>query len=134
MVNNEVHQSVTKLVNELYSKFYVNKISGDSSDQLTELSTPKIDYKEAAIAAGFASLDEHPTARSWQELCNLEGVEPYEKEICEYWLVSNRLAVKLAEKGETVVRDFMGLDIWGRTTTNQNLVHDSIILDIHSEI
>ena len=58
----------------------------------------------------------------------------YNCEVCEYWLVSEWLANKLENKGETVERDFMGLIVWGRTTTGQAIWCDYIIQEIYSHL
>ncbi len=55
-------------------------------------------------------------------------------EVCEYWLVSEWLLNKLEDKGETVERDFMGLCIWGRTTTGQGIWCDYVIQEIYNEL
>ena len=58
----------------------------------------------------------------------------YSCEVCEWWLISEWLASKLEDKGETVERDFMGLIVWGRTTTGQSIWCDWIIQEIYYEL
>jgi len=58
----------------------------------------------------------------------------YNCEVCEYWLISEWLANKLEDKGETVEKDFMGLIVWGRTTTGQSIWCDWIIQQIYSDL
>ena len=58
----------------------------------------------------------------------------YNCEVCEYWLISEWLANKLEDKGETVEKDFMGLIVWGRTTTGQAIWCDWIIQEIYNEL
>ena len=58
----------------------------------------------------------------------------YNCEVCEYWLISEWLASKLEDKGETVEKDFMGLIVWGRTTTGQAIWCDYIIQEIYSDL
>ena len=58
----------------------------------------------------------------------------YNVEVCEYWLVSEWLANKLEDKGETVERDFMGLCIWARTTTGQSIWCDYVIQEIYNDL
>ncbi len=58
----------------------------------------------------------------------------YTCEVCEYWLVREWLASKLEDKGETVEKDFMGLIVWGRTTTGQAIWCDYVIQEIYSDL
>lgn len=60
--------------------------------------------------------------------------EPDGAEIYEHWLVSDWLASKLEERGESVVRDALGLTVWGRATTGQAIYMDAIIQDIARDI
>ena len=54
-------------------------------------------------------------------------------EIYEHWIVSEWLAKRLEEKGESVEHDFFGLTIWGRGCTGQSIMLDSVIRDIWKE-
>jgi hypothetical protein len=54
-------------------------------------------------------------------------------EIFEYWLVSDYLLNKLRDKGEVVLEDYHGLNIWGRCTTGQAILLDNVIEDIYTE-
>ena len=58
--------------------------------------------------------------------------EDYPDEALEHWLVSNWLAERLREEGEMVV-EFLGLTIWGRTTSGQAIYIDSVIEDIYDK-
>ncbi len=62
--------------------------------------------------------------------CTEDDYDPEPKEIYEWWKVSGWLLEKMAEKGEPVIRDF---NLWGRTTTGQSIVLDSVITDIQQE-
>jgi hypothetical protein len=55
------------------------------------------------------------------------------REVLEHWLVSDRLAVALESRGETVSRDIYGLVVWGRCTTGQSISMDCVIQDIYRE-
>ena len=58
--------------------------------------------------------------------------EDYPEEALEHWLVSTWLANRLREEGEMVV-EFLGLTIWGRTTSGQAIYIDSVIEDIYNK-
>lgn len=61
------------------------------------------------------------------EIDDLEHLEEEPQEIFEWWLVSGHLAEKLRDKGEPVIMDE---NIWGRTSTGQAILLDSIINEI----
>lgn len=79
---------------------------------------------------GLRASDE---AEAYQEACEEERVEPYEREIYEHWIISGWLRGKLEEKGERV-GDLAGLDVWGRPTTGQAILLDGVIRDIVREL
>jgi len=66
--------------------------------------------------------------------CDLDDIEPYDREVFEHWIVSDWLADKLAAKGEKVDKDFAGLTIWARTTTGQAISCDHVIKEITAEL
>lgn len=84
--------------------------------------------------ATFVNLGDQETseAEDWEELCSEQGIDPYEGEIFEHFVVDDFLARKLTQKGE-VVQEFMGFTIWGRGTTGQAIYIDSVIEDIVRE-
>lgn len=67
------------------------------------------------------------------EPTDVESHESDYEEAYEHWVVSDWLARKLAEKGEMILRGFMGLTIWGRTCTGQAIKLDSVICAIYDE-
>ena len=66
--------------------------------------------------------------------CDLDDIEPYDREVFEHWIVSDWLAVKLEAKGEKVDRDFAGMTIWARTTTGQAIYCDGVIEEIAADL
>ena len=79
--------------------------------------------------AVMAECDRH---ESMEGLCRYLDLEPYTQDVYEHWIVSDRLAEKLKARGE-VVKDFMNLTIWGRTTTGQAIAMDGVIEAIAQE-
>lgn len=75
-------------------------------------------------------------ADSWQELCEMENIDTDSDrpEVYEHWIVTDWLARKLAEHGETVCMDLMGLTVWGRCCTGQGIALDGVISEIHREL
>ena len=62
-----------------------------------------------------------------------EGYEDDYIEALEFWIVSDWFAKKLADKGELITLDFLGLTIWGRTCSGQSISMDCVISDIYNE-
>lgn len=61
-------------------------------------------------------------------------ISDYEVEPLEHWLVSEWLANRLEEHGETIVRDFYGLTVWARCTSGQAIYCDWVIQTIYKEL
>jgi hypothetical protein len=78
--------------------------------------------------------DEETAIYEWFEIYRGGSLGDYRQEIFEHWIVSSWLANKLEEQGETVVRDFYGLDIWCRPTTGQAIWCDWVIQQIYQEL
>lgn len=85
----------------------------------------------AKIEGGKAVEFSH--AGGWRELCDDENIYAYESEIYEHWIVSDWMGEKLREQGETVV-GMLGFNLWGRGTTGQAILLDSVIGRIASEM
>lgn len=71
---------------------------------------------------------------SWEDACSEDNILPYEREIFSFYVVSSFLADDLEDKGEVVLRDFYGLDIWGRTIFGQAISLDHVIQNIYDEL
>jgi hypothetical protein len=108
-------------------------------EQAHELACPVPDYEEAAREAGWDLMhfgDETAIRRddvecdTWRDACESDGIDPYDREVYEHWLVSDWLA----EKGEKVDKDFAGMTIWARTTTGQAIYADAVIEQIAAEL
>jgi hypothetical protein len=142
MVSREVYYCVSSLVSEMASK-------PEYMDELMEVLQSRTDYEEAAMQEGWTRHEARMTGNvtyqkngdktahmfdGWQDLCENEGIEPYQWEIYEHWIVSDWLAGELEEKGHAVIRDFYGLTIWGRPTTGQAIYIDGVIQEIYSEM
>lgn len=78
--------------------------------------------------------DEDEQLQAEQSLCEELGLEPCENEVFEYWAVSAWLGEKLKEQGELVDDDFLGLCVWGRTTTGQSICMDGVIEAIYDSL
>jgi hypothetical protein len=146
LVSREVHYCVSTLVSELAKGFGgTNEELGDIAEAAFELACPIDDWEEAAIQEGWKAMGgiavhkevgayDLSAACAWQDLCEEYNIEPYQREVFEHWIVSDWLADKLAEKGEKVDKDFAGLTVWARTTTDQGIASDSVIEAIVADI
>ncbi|MFA5388044.1 MAG: hypothetical protein WC322_06715 [Candidatus Paceibacterota bacterium] len=65
------------------------------------------------------------------EVFNTYGLDSDDayNEIYEHWVVDRYFAKQLKDAGE-VVEDYMGLTIWGRTTTGQSICMDYVVQEI----
>ena len=146
LVQREVKYNVSQLIDKLAYDY--------NDDELIDLYRGPLNYEDAASDAGwyineggnFETVfgcdipDEITTFGptdpdgGWSTLCSAEDIEPYETEVFEHWIVSDWLADKLIAKGETVVKDYMGLTIWGRTTSGQAISLDYVIQQIYQEL
>ena len=150
IVRVEVHYCVSTLVSTLasgYGRSFFDTDSDQLSDavqQALDLSLPVDDWEEAATQAGWEHSDaghwiryfedDVETADTAQGACEIDDIEPYQREVFEHWIVSDWLADRLAEKGEKVDKDFAGLTVWARTTTGQGIASDWVIEQIVADL
>ena len=64
---------------------------------------------------------------AWQACCDYLRLDSDTVEAYEHWIVSDWLARELEALGEMVTYDFLGLTIWGRATTGQQISADYVI-------
>lgn len=64
----------------------------------------------------------------------VNDIEPHMIEALEHYIVTRWFANKLEEKGEMIIKDFMGFDIWGRQCSGQAILLDSVISEIASDM
>jgi hypothetical protein len=150
LVRREVHYCVSSLVSTLAGNGLNGDIDGPLgclADQAFELAAPVPDYEEAAREAGWVAEKEYNGeddgvrsangenwAEDWKGACEQDGIEPYDREVFEHWIVSDWLADRLAEKGEKVDKGFAGMAIWARTSTDQAIYADAVIEQIAAEL
>lgn len=130
LVSREVRYCVSALVHEL----------AQDEKHLDDLLPVLVqdDWQTPAEEAGFfeddegdiCGPDEDQVYNDWQSACEDNNIDPYQAEAYEHWIVSDWLADKLGAKGEMIVRDFLGLTIWGRATTGQAIAIDRVIREI----
>lgn len=147
MVQREVSHCVSTLVHTLsmgYGEPHALCEIVELTEQAFELSVPTEDYEEAARQEGWQLNDvgywDKPGSdygtdaifATAEEACEFDGIDPYEWEIFEHWIVSDWLADKLRARGERV-GELDGLTVWGRSTTGQAIYMDSVIQAIYRE-
>lgn len=155
LVHREVHYCVSALVSTLtqginltYDAMRHNTLTDllALTEQAAELAAPIDDWEEAAIQAGWHEQPDGSWAHngeddgepglvsSAQAACELDNLDPYQREVYEHWLVSDWLADNLEALGEKVDRDFAGMTIWARTTTGQAIYADGVIKRICADL
>lgn len=149
LVNREIIHCCSIMVSELLKS---NDDIGDYRiDEILDLCTA-LDYESAAYDEGWRiyedpigdkrfynedQTDEVNTltseAQNWQELCEEQSIDPYNREVFEHWIVTKWFAEKLQAHGE-IVGELFDFHIWGRCTTGQAILLDGVIRRIASEM
>ncbi len=136
VIKNEVIYCVSSLVYELSQKE-----GNNIYEEFPELFQGPPSYGEYTCPDCPHTWEGEPEEKTCPE-CKAEidseesdQFEPTEySEVFEHWIVSEWLANRLEEKGETIQRDFYGLTIWGRCTTGQAICLDYVIKQIWKEL
>lgn len=107
-------------------------IDSIADDLLIEYANSELDLDDAIDVEDLKKLILKNA--DFQNFCDHFSIEANEIEVYEYWLISENLALHLELENEIVIRDFLGLTIWGRTTTGQAIACDSVIERIFNKI
>lgn len=138
LVDREVYYPVDALINELSS-------NEQYQDDLLPIMAQD-DYAIALEESDIEQFEDEYGATCWkdekgdtcagdaQTACEFFNIEPHTNEAYEHWIVSNWLADRLEAKGEMVIKDFLGLTIWGRACSGQAIYLDGVIQEIHQEL
>ena len=140
MVETEVKFCVSTLISHLCSETD-SSFAEEHYDILVQ-----DDYETAIEDAGWVNFEDEHGANCYRDtadgmtwcdseynFCNEFGIEPYQREALEHWVVSDWLADRLEEHGEMIDRDVHSLTVWGRTTSGQVILMDRVICDIYDE-
>ncbi|MBL4709793.1 MAG: hypothetical protein JKY48_15275 [Flavobacteriales bacterium] len=113
------------------AEWHINSdmLSDDIKDELFKYEE-NVDDNISIELASKALLVHLADCENYQEFCDENGIEPHITEVFEYWSVSSFLGKELVSKGDKVVTDFFGHDIWCRTTTGQCITMDGVIRSI----
>lgn len=136
LVGREVYYCVSTLVSDLAQEGkYLDELMPvlareNYIDAAWEHIRSQSELNKAEQDALISATEDEDYARNY---CDENRTEPYITEAYEHWIVSDWLATKLEEHGEMVIRDFMGLTIWGRPTTGQAIYIDCVISEIALE-
>ena len=151
IVETDVCYCVSALVSELFKGTHQEGaiLSDDDAATLAHRQPDADDYRDAAAGpdigvAKFADGYRVCGAESelyeskldaWRAAFDLAGEDhPDGSEVYEHWLVTDWLADKLEEQGESVARDVAGLTIWGRCTSGQAIYADAVIQRIARDV
>ena len=109
----------------------------DRDERIDYLNDKGVEFDEDAPGGDLRTLvieTMEAEAGGAQAFCEEHDVEPDRSEVFEHWITSEWLAGKLESKGHPIVRDFLGMTIWGRPTTGQHISMDSVILEIARDL
>lgn len=130
LVHNEILCCMSMVVQELYSKSENEELYEilERGEQVATCDNCNHEYPDITnIDNKFGSCS--------QPKCN--GTLYFEEHIheaLEHWAVSDWMADKLLEQGEMVIKDYLGLNIWGRTTSGQMILADYCIIKVWESI
>lgn len=102
-------------------------------------SSEQFEYEDEARKAAIAESIEQIREAVWkmtdnyEEVCSNYNLDYDYNETYEYWCVSDWLARKLSDKGESIA-EVAGLTVWGRGTSGQVISIDSVIEAIAEEV
>lgn len=104
---------------------------GEKQRLLSDFANKEIIYLVSPLISGLFphDLDIYEYLENFDE--DEDGNFP---EVFEWYIVSDYLAEKLAEKKEVIAMDFLGLTIWGRQCTGQAISLDNVIEDIYLDM
>lgn len=81
------------------------------------------------------SVGNDSAVQAWREaFAELGQDDPDGTDCLEHWLVTDDLARRLRERGESVADDVSGLTIWGRCTSGQAIYADAVLQTIARDI
>jgi hypothetical protein len=106
----EEKEKKEEILNDLHDK-----------EELTE----KEDQEVTRLEAEIEEIEE--------EIEEVRELETEPQEVFEWWIVSPNLYYKLQKRGEPVIKSY-GQCYWGRTTTGQAILLDSVISEICQEM
>lgn len=149
-ISNHIIYCVSSLVADLAEGYGTPSRVEDLCEEAMDLCKPTEDWLSSAIENGakiacrdiddrWIVLDQNDNGL-WYETfdteegaarayCEEYGLDPYNNEIYEHWLIDPWLADRLEEQGERVGR-LAGMKIWGRSTTGQAIYMDKVTSQI----
>lgn len=133
LIEDTVRPDATEVVDALIfvaRKMGMERLAVDLGDEACRQEL----LKGYVVADSSLAVDEFDSKEDAAEhACNEFGINPDYPEVYEYWIVDDPMAYQLSKRGELVVRDFVGLTVWGRTATGQSMSLDGVMTDIVKE-
>ena len=132
LVSEHVHACISMLVTFL-AKAVIEAPCDEicfEDDLMPILQKPQWDWEnlDDPLPDDFESMTTEQRERwAWEN-----DIEPDYVEALEHWVVSDWLAHQLELRGE-MIGEVFGLRIWGRTTSGQAILIDSVIEDIQRD-
>ena len=145
MVKAEVHANATQLVEYCLTRQDDSDYPFDRDDLYSALCPMLADLTENQIdelaAEHNSDMTDPNDGRAWEELdldekiAILENlrVEPEQREIMQWWAVSDWLAERLREQGAIVVSDGY-TEYWARTISGEAIADDGVICAVYASL
>lgn len=143
-VNQNFGHCVSSLVYELAKdeKYLEELMPVISSDDWIEAANEESTKEEREEWMSENDLDAEPEGEGFlfrdtddaRKFCDDQGIDPHTVEAYEHWLVDDWMASRIEAQGGMILRDFLGLTIWGRPTTGQAIYMDYSINEIYFDL
>lgn len=130
-ISNLLHLNMYEQVWDILGKPDYESAARDEDCTVEKQSDGFYYYPDHQVPSGEGPYDtEH---EAWQAACDDNGIEPYQDEAYEWYIVDDWLAGRLEQKSEMIDYDIMGFTIWGRCATGQAVYLDEVMEQICSE-
>lgn len=132
LVNQHVHACVSTLIQFLAKQCgsHPNEDFSYEDDLMPILQKQQWDWENLGetLPSDFGTMtDDEKESWAWDN-----RLEPGYIDALEHWAVSDWLARQLEQRGE-MVGEIFGLNVWGRTTSGQAILIDTVIEDIQRD-
>ena len=120
-------KEVTEEADDNSTTYYTYANTGKRFDDEDEAKESAIEFMLPSIREAVWKI-----TTDYEAICTAHGLDYEYTEALEYWVVSDWLSRKLAEKGESIA-EVCGLTVWGRCTSGQMIACDAVIEEIAKE-
>lgn len=120
-------KEVTEETDDNSTTYYTYANTGKRFDDEDEAKESAIEFMLPSIREAVWKI-----TTDYESICSNHGLDYEYTDVYEYWVVSDWLSRKLAEKGESIA-EVCGLPVWGRCTSGQMIACDGVIEELAVE-